>query len=66
MPGDREGGEAHEGGGWVQRETHGFGKVSGRGAQNKNKEITKSDPISYENQRRGFQDLVGDNPGPLT
>ncbi len=46
MPGHGEGGKTHEGGGWVQRETHGVGKESGRGPQKKNKEITKSDPIS--------------------
>jgi len=47
VPGHGEGGKTHEGGGWVQREAHGVRKESGRGPQKKNKEITKSDPISF-------------------
>ena len=31
VPGDGEGGKADRGEGWVRRETHGFGKESGRG-----------------------------------
>ena len=47
LPGDSKGGEANEGGGWVQGETHEVGKESGRWPQKKNKEITKSDPIFF-------------------
>jgi hypothetical protein len=56
VPGDHEGGKTHEGGGWVQRKAHEVGKESGRGPQKKNKEITKSAPIS---SRDDLENMVG-------
>jgi hypothetical protein len=61
VPGNREGGKAFEGRGWVQREAHEFGKESNRTAQNKNKEITKSDPICISTTRWRFTAITPDS-----